>query len=99
MLLPSGSTIHDEIAFEILIFGIVSFLINNNRICIGPLYSIGFLFNDFQGKLTYGKIGEWRFDKRSYDNAVPPKNLPLPPPGVAESVVCLISPRRTRFFP
>ncbi|CAL5355248.1 unnamed protein product [Camellia sinensis] len=43
-----------------------------------------------RGKLTYGKIGEWRFDKRSYDTVWPPKNLPLPPPGVAESVVTLV---------
>ncbi|KAF5931701.1 hypothetical protein HYC85_027872 [Camellia sinensis] len=49
------------------------------------------LYKDFmiQGKLTYGKIGEWRFEKRSYTTAWPPKNLPLPPPGVPESVVCL----------
>ena len=40
-----------------------------------------------QGVLTYGKIGEWRFDKRSYLMGPPPKNLPLPPPGVPESVV------------
>ncbi|KAL3566094.1 hypothetical protein D5086_031509 [Populus alba] len=45
---------------------------------------------DMKGKLTYGKIGEWRFDKRSYDNAIPPRNLPLPPPGVPESVVTLV---------
>ena len=42
-----------------------------------------------QGKLTYGKIGEWRFDKRSYTKIPPPKNLTLPPPGVPESVVWL----------
>ncbi|KAK4388629.1 Hydroxyproline O-arabinosyltransferase 1 [Sesamum angolense] len=42
------------------------------------------------GKLTYGKIGEWRFDKRSYDNIWPPRNLTLPPPGVPESVVTLV---------
>lgn len=40
-----------------------------------------------QGELTYGKIGEWRFDKRSYLMGPPPKNLSLPPPGVPESVV------------
>lgn len=40
-----------------------------------------------QGKLTYGKIGEWRFDKRSYDKVPPPRNLTLPPPGVSKSVV------------
>ncbi|GFZ16724.1 hypothetical protein Acr_25g0011330 [Actinidia rufa] len=45
---------------------------------------------DMQGNLTYGKIGEWRFDKRSFDAVWPPKNLPLPPPGVPESVVTLV---------
>lgn len=45
---------------------------------------------DMTGKLTYGKIGEWRFDKRSYDKGAPPRNLPLPPPGVPESVVTLV---------
>ncbi|KAJ6915219.1 hydroxyproline O-arabinosyltransferase 1-like [Populus alba x Populus x berolinensis] len=45
---------------------------------------------DMKGKLTYGKIGEWRFDKRSYDNVAPPRNLPLPPPGVPDSVVTLV---------
>ncbi|CAA0841970.1 Unknown protein [Striga hermonthica] len=45
---------------------------------------------DLQGKMTYGKIGEWRFDKRSYTNTWPPKNLSLPPPGVPESVVTLV---------
>lgn len=38
--------------------------------------------------MTYGKIGEWRFDKRSHLSGPPPRNLPLPPPGVPESVVC-----------
>lgn len=46
------------------------------------------LFHNTQGELTYGKIGEWRFDKRSHLQGPPPKNLPLPPPGVPESVVC-----------
>lgn len=41
-----------------------------------------------QGELTFGKVGEWRFDKRSYLDAPPPRNLSLPPPGVPESVVC-----------
>ncbi|MCL7022861.1 hypothetical protein MKW94_030625, partial [Papaver nudicaule] len=39
-----------------------------------------------EGELTYGKAGEWRFDKRSYLRGPPPKHLPLPPPGVPESV-------------
>ncbi|XWS52617.1 hypothetical protein CRYUN_Cryun11dG0086000 [Craigia yunnanensis] len=43
-----------------------------------------------QGESTYGKIGEWRFDKRSYLSGPPPRNLSLPPPGVPESVVRLV---------
>uniref|UniRef100_A0A0E0JGX6 Hydroxyproline O-arabinosyltransferase-like domain-containing protein n=1 Tax=Oryza punctata TaxID=4537 RepID=A0A0E0JGX6_ORYPU len=43
-----------------------------------------------QGVLTYGKIGEWRFDKRAYQDRPPPRNLTLPPPGVPESVVALV---------
>ncbi|KAE9620842.1 hypothetical protein Lal_00019718 [Lupinus albus] len=43
-----------------------------------------------KGELTYGKIGEWRFDKRSYEQRPPPRNLSLPPPGVPESVVTLV---------
>jgi len=46
---------------------------------------------DMKGELTYGKIGEWRFDKRSHLRGPPPKNLPLPPPGVPESVVTLVT--------
>ncbi|KAJ4840565.1 Hydroxyproline O-arabinosyltransferase rdn2 [Turnera subulata] len=52
-------------------------------------YTYGCDYN-LKGELTYGKIGEWRFDKRSYLRAPPPKNLPLPPPGVPQSVVTLV---------
>lgn len=52
---------------------------------------VSIVFHDAQGELTYGKIGEWRFDKRSHLRGPPPRNLPLPPPGVPESVVCLDS--------
>ncbi|XP_072972538.1 hydroxyproline O-arabinosyltransferase 1-like [Typha angustifolia] len=45
---------------------------------------------DLKGKLTYGKIGEWRFDKRSYERKSPPRNLTLPPDGVPQSVVTLV---------
>ncbi|KAJ3695529.1 hypothetical protein LUZ60_000906 [Juncus effusus] len=45
---------------------------------------------DMEGKLTYGKIGEWRFDKRSYERNPPPRNLALPPKGVPQSVVTLV---------
>ncbi|XP_020103518.1 hydroxyproline O-arabinosyltransferase 3 [Ananas comosus] len=43
-----------------------------------------------KGELTYGKFGEWRFDKRSFLHGPPPRNLSLPPPGVPESVVTLV---------
>ncbi|KAL0387802.1 UNVERIFIED_CONTAM: Hydroxyproline O-arabinosyltransferase RDN1 [Sesamum radiatum] len=46
---------------------------------------------DDQGELTYGKVGEWQFDKRTYLDGPPPRNLSLPPPGVPESVVTLIN--------
>lgn len=49
-----------------------------------------FVFMLIKGELTYGKIGEWRFDKRLYLRGPPPKNLTLPPPRVPESVVCTL---------
>ncbi|KAG6629840.1 hydroxyproline O-arabinosyltransferase PLENTY-like [Carya illinoinensis] len=52
-------------------------------------YTYGCDYN-LKGELTYGKIGEWRFDKRSYLTRPPPRNLSLPPPGVPESVVRLV---------
>ncbi|XP_054816725.1 hydroxyproline O-arabinosyltransferase RDN2-like isoform X1 [Prosopis cineraria] len=52
-------------------------------------YTYGCDYN-LKGELTYGKIGEWRFDKRSYLQGPVPRNLPLPPPGVPESVVTLV---------
>ncbi|XXG64642.1 hypothetical protein AAC387_Pa05g2537 [Persea americana] len=58
-----------------------------NKFIIHYTYGCDF---DMKGKLTYGKIGEWRFDKRSYGDRPPPKNLPLPPAGVPESVVTLV---------
>lgn len=54
-------------------------------------YAVYIACSDIQGELTYGKIGEWRFDKRSYDDIPPPRNLSLPPPGVPESVVSSLS--------
>uniref|UniRef100_R7WBE7 Hydroxyproline O-arabinosyltransferase-like domain-containing protein n=1 Tax=Aegilops tauschii TaxID=37682 RepID=R7WBE7_AEGTA len=60
---------------------------------IGDSFIIHYTYGcdyDMKGKLTYGKIGEWRFDKRSYENKPPPRNLPLPPNGVPQSVVTLV---------
>jgi len=54
------------------------------------LYCLYWLYNS-QGKMMVGKIGEWRFDKRSYGDKPPPRNLTLPPRGVPESVVYIYS--------
>lgn len=66
------------------------------------VYSLAYVVylacSNIQGELTYGKIGEWRFDKRSYDSVAPPRNLPLPPPGVPESVVCYMSPLKSQAY-
>ncbi|KAK3003680.1 hypothetical protein RJ639_018450 [Escallonia herrerae] len=59
---------------------------------VGRKYIIHYTYGcdyNMKGELTYGKIGEWRFDKRSYLRGPPPRNLSLPPQGVPESVVCL----------
>ncbi|CAM6106291.1 unnamed protein product [Calypogeia fissa] len=42
------------------------------------------------GELMKGKIGAWRFDKRSFTLDYLPRNLPLPPPEVPETVGTLI---------
>ncbi|KAI3717239.1 hypothetical protein L1987_68727 [Smallanthus sonchifolius] len=52
-------------------------------------YTYGCDFN-MKGELTYGTIGEWRFDKRSHLRRPPPRNISMPPPGVPESVVTLV---------
>lgn len=60
---------------------------------IGKKFIIHYTYGcdySMKGELTYGKIGEWRFDKRSHLRGPPPKNLSLPPPGVPESVVTLV---------
>ncbi|KAG0478809.1 hypothetical protein HPP92_013528 [Vanilla planifolia] len=60
---------------------------------VGNAFIIHYTYGcDFslKGELTYGKIGEWRFDKRSYVDGPPPRNLSLPPNGVLESVVALV---------
>ena len=60
---------------------------------IGDFLSIHFTYGmdyDLQGKFTPGKVGAWRFDKRSYQNAYPPKNIPSPPEGTDNDLVRLI---------
>ncbi|KAL0429169.1 UNVERIFIED_CONTAM: Hydroxyproline O-arabinosyltransferase RDN2 [Sesamum radiatum] len=58
-----------------------------NKFILHYTYSCDY---NMKGELTYGKIGEWRFNKRSYLHGPPPRNLSLPPPGVPESVVTLV---------
>lgn len=43
-----------------------------------------------KGELTFGVNGDWGFDKRTYLYVAPPRNLPLPPPGIPGSVVTLM---------
>ncbi|CAM6044368.1 unnamed protein product [Sphagnum compactum] len=60
---------------------------------LGDKYIIHYTYGcdyDKKGKLTYGKTGEWHFDKRSFTLGAPPRNLPMPPPGVPETVVTLV---------
>eukprot|EP00270_Netrium_digitus_P013068 TRINITY_DN4309_c0_g1_i1.p1 TRINITY_DN4309_c0_g1~~TRINITY_DN4309_c0_g1_i1.p1 ORF type:complete len:411 (+),score=69.87 TRINITY_DN4309_c0_g1_i1:140-1234(+) len=60
---------------------------------LGDTFIIHYTYgNDFtlKGEPMYGKFGEWRFDKRSYSDAPPPRNLTLPPKGTCETVVQLI---------
>ncbi|OAY82012.1 hypothetical protein ACMD2_01677, partial [Ananas comosus] len=60
---------------------------------VGETFIIHYTYGcdySLKGELTYGKIGEWRFDKRSYLKGPLPRNLSLPPPGVPESVVTLV---------
>ncbi|KAL9233583.1 hypothetical protein vseg_008562 [Gypsophila vaccaria] len=60
---------------------------------VGDSYIIHYTYgNNFnmKGEVTYGKVGEWHFDKRTYLTEPLPKNLTLPPPGTPETVVTLV---------
>ena len=39
------------------------------------------------GEHMPGKFGEWRFDKRSYHDKAPPRNLSAPPPNMKNDLV------------
>ena len=43
-----------------------------------------------EGQFTPGKMGAWRFDKRSYASQPPPRKLGEPPKGMTNELVRLI---------
>jgi hypothetical protein len=57
---------------------------------IGDFFILHFTYGndyDLNGAFTPGKIGAWRFDKRTWMQGIPPKNLPLPPSGCDNELV------------
>ncbi len=55
-----------------------------------PYYLLHYTYgNDYtlEGEFTPGKIGAWRFDKRSYSEKPPPRNLGAPPDGMKNELV------------
>lgn len=63
-------------------------------VVIGDAFIIHYTYGcdyTLKGEHMPGKFGEWRFDKRTWSGGAPPRNLTLPPKGVPEPVVRLIS--------
>ena len=57
---------------------------------LGEFFILHFTYGmdyDKNGVFTPGKIGAWRFDKRSFMAGIPPKNLEPPPPGCDNELV------------
>ncbi|KAL0032623.1 hypothetical protein WJX77_011236 [Trebouxia sp. C0004] len=57
---------------------------------LDPYYLLHYTYgNDYtlEGEFTPGKIGAWRFDKRSYSEKPPPRNLGAPPDGMKNELV------------
>jgi hypothetical protein len=57
---------------------------------VGDFFILHFTYgNDYDehGTFTPGKIGAWRFDKRTWMSGIPPKNLPMPPSGCDNELV------------
>lgn len=55
-----------------------------------PYYILHYTYGmdyTLDGVFTPGKFGAWRFDKRSYINRPPPRDLPLPPSGMQNDLV------------
>lgn len=57
---------------------------------VGDFFILHFTYgNDYDehGTFTPGKIGAWRFDKRTWMSGIPPRNLPMPPSGCDNELV------------
>ena len=57
---------------------------------LSPYYLLHYTYgNDYtlEGVFTPGKIGAWRFDKRSYSEKPPPRSLGPPPDGMKNELV------------
>ena len=55
-----------------------------------PYYLLHYTYGmdyTLEGEFTPGKFGAWRFDKRSYAAAPPPRHLAAPPPGMQNQLV------------
>lgn len=55
-----------------------------------PYYVLHYTYGmdyTLEGVFTPGKIGAWRFDKRSYSGLPPPRNLDQPPSGMKNELV------------
>ncbi len=58
---------------------------------LSPYYLLHYTYgNDYtlEGVFTPGKYGAWRFDKRTYAEKPPPRNLGPPPQGMKNELVC-----------
>ena len=59
-----------------------------------PFYLLHYTYGmdyTLEGVFTPGKIGAWRFDKRSYADKPPPSNLGQPPAGMKNELVSCLS--------
>ena len=57
---------------------------------VGDFFILHFTYGndyDLNGTFTPGKVGQWRFDKRTWMQGIPPKNLPPPPRGCDNELV------------
>lgn len=61
-------------------------------LCRWPYFLLHYTYGmdyTLKGEFTPGKYGEWRFDKRTYHQQPPPRNLGMPPAGIQNELVRL----------